>query len=277
MKEISKRLSAEDWPLIDATLRQFSLPWSDDWQGEKVAYVLNMVEQAPDGALIDLASHVGYRFESAPAATDPQFWGRGMLRIFLSHLAAHRLFAAKLQEALLDFGISTFVAHSDIEPTHDWQTQIETALSTCDALVALLHPKFHESNWTDQEVGYAVGRGVPVFSVRLGQDPYGFIGRFQAFAGGDAPELAVELFTAYRKNKQTQRKMAEALVARFVESESYADAKARIGYLEALEFWDRSFSERLGTAAAANSQIANAWRVPERISGLIQKWSSRGL
>ena len=31
--------------------------------------------------------------------------------------------------------------------------QIETVLATCDALVALLHDKFHASKWTDQEIG----------------------------------------------------------------------------------------------------------------------------
>lgn len=279
MKEISKRLSAEDWPLIDVTLRQFSLPWSDDWRGEKDAYILKMTEKAADESLVDLALHVGYHFEVTPAGIDPPFWRQGMLRVFLSHLATHRVFAARLQAALLNLSISAFVAHSDIEPTRDWQTQIETALSTCDALVALLHPNFHQSNWTDQEIGFAMGRGVPVFSVRFGQDPYGFIGRFQAFAGDDelASELAQELFAAYRKHKQTQRRMAEALVARFVESESFASAKLGVGYLEELEYWDRSFSKRLESAAESNSQIGGAWGVPERVNALIKKWSSSGI
>ena len=82
-------------------------------------------------------------------------------------------------------------------------TQIETALATCDALVALLLENFHASNWTDQEIGFAMGRGVPVYSVRFGQDPYGFIGRFQTFNGNQkvAAALSRELFDAYRKNK----------------------------------------------------------------------------
>jgi hypothetical protein len=279
MKEISKRLSAEEWPLIDVTLRQFSLPWSDDWRGEKNAYVLNMIEQASDQALVDLASHVGFRFEVVPAGIDPPFWRQGMFRVFLSHLAAHRVFAARLQEALLNYGISTFVAHNDIEPTRDWQTQIETALATCDALAALLHPSFHQSNWTDQEIGFAMGRGVPVFSVRFGQDPYGFIGRFQAFAGNEElhSKLALDLFTAYCKHKQTQRRMAEVLVARFIESESFAIAKQRVGYLEELEIWDRSFSKRIEAAADTNSQIASAWDVPERVSALTKKWAATGV
>ena len=41
-----------------------------------------------------------------------------------------------------------------------------------------------------------MGRGIPVFSVRLGQVPYGFIGRFQAFNGNgkSQKDLATELF-----------------------------------------------------------------------------------
>ena len=52
------------------------------------------------------------------------------------------------------------------KPPHlEWQVQIETALATCDTLVALLHDKFHASNWTDEEIGFAMGRGVPTFAV----------------------------------------------------------------------------------------------------------------
>jgi hypothetical protein len=158
IKEIAARLAAEDWPLIDVTLKQFSLPWSNEWQGTREAYVFHMVGEAPDQALIDLAQHVGFHFEEARTPRiEPPFWRKGMLRLFVAHLAVHRDFAAELQEALLEFGVSCFVAHNDIEPTQEWQTQIETALATCDALVALLHQDFHVSNWTDQEIGFAIG------------------------------------------------------------------------------------------------------------------------
>jgi hypothetical protein len=61
--------------------------------------------------------------------------------------------------------------------------------------------------------------GVPVFAVRLGETPYGFIGRFQAFNGNGkgTEDLARELFDSYRKNKQTQRKMGEVIVGLFEE------------------------------------------------------------
>jgi hypothetical protein len=280
MREIGGRLGEEEWPLIDVTLKQFSLPWTDDWQGEKDAYVLHMIEDAPDESLIDLAQHVGFQFEDVSTRRiEPPFWRKGMLRVFVSHLAIHRDFAGELQEALLDYGVSCFIAHNDIEPTQEWQTQIETALATCDALVALLHKDFHLSKWTDQEIGFAMGRGVPAFAVRYSQDPYGFIGRFQAFngKGKTGADLARELFDAYRKNKQTQRRMGEVLIGLFEESGSFAQAKARIGYLEDLEIWESSFSTRIRSAAKTNSQVSDSWGVPARVEALVNKWAKSGV
>lgn len=276
IKEIASRLQAEEWPLIDITLSQFQLPTSEQWGGNKLTYILEMVKSAGDESLIELAQHVGYLVEEiAKPGIDPPFWRKRMFRLFISHLATEKVFAAELQESLLAFGISSFVAHNDIEPTLEWQTQIETALATCDSLVALLHTDFHRSNWTDQEIGFAMGRGLPVFAVRCGHDPYGFIGRFQGFNGTNktANALAKELFEAYRKNKQTQKRMAEVLVSLFEESGSFALAKARIGYLEDLEVWDSSFVHRIEAAAHSNSQIGGSWGVPERVQQLAKKWA----
>jgi hypothetical protein len=237
---------------------------------------LDMCSAAPDDTLIELSQHVGYIHEEAPKpGIDPPFWRKRMFRLFISHLSSEKHFAAELQEALLNYGVSGFVAHNDIEPTLEWQTQIETALATADSLVALLHPAFHKSNWTDQEIGFAMGRGLPVFAVRFGQDPYGFIGRFQGFTGGGktADALAKELFDSYRRNKQTQKRMAEVLINLFEDSGSFAVAKARIGYLEDLESWDPAFVPRLEAMVDANSQISGSWGVQERVQKLAKKWA----
>lgn len=279
ISEISNRLGTQSYSLVDLTLKQFSLPSTDLWSGTTEDYIVEMIQNAPDQSLIDLAEHLGYRFDTnGTPRIDPIFWRKDMLRLFVSHLSTHRAFAGELQEALLPFGISAFVAHNDIEPTLEWQHQIELALSTCEALVALMHEGFQSSKWADQEIGFAMGRAVPVFAVRLGQDPYGFIGRFQAFNGNgkSAEVLASEIFDGYRRNKQSQRRMMEVLLGLFEQSGSFAEAKTRIGYLESLESWDQSFSARLRTAVLGNSQISNAWSVPERAETLIKKWASTG-
>lgn len=275
IKVIAKRLGKESWSLVDVTLNEFGLPTESTWNGGVESYVLEQVKNAPDQTLIDLAQHVGYKFEQAPApGVDPPFWRKDMLRLFISHLATHKVFAAELQEALLKYGISAFVAHNDIEPTLEWQAQIEAALTTCEVLLALLHDKFHASNWTDQEIGFAMGRRVPAFAVRFGETPYGFIARFQAFNGNGktASALALEIFDSFRKNKQTQRRMSEVLVALFEQSGSFAQAKERIGFLEELELWAPSFPARIRAAVEANGQISSSWGVPNRVETLAKKW-----
>jgi len=112
-----------------------------------------------------------------------RIWGDDPLfRIFLSHRAEVKDEVGRLQVSLQSFGISSFVAHKDIEATEEWQDEIESALATMDCFVALLTKDFHQSYWTDQEVGFAFARSVPIVPVRLGMDPYGFIGKFQALS-----------------------------------------------------------------------------------------------
>ena len=152
IKEISKELSKEEWSLLDLTLKQFGLPWTDQWGGDKENYVIEMVSTADDASLLDLAKHLGIASQ-LETADEPEFWGDNSARIFISHLAANKAEASQLKEQLEQYGSTAFVAHEDIEPTKEWQTEIESALASMDALVALLAPGFKESNWCDQEVG----------------------------------------------------------------------------------------------------------------------------
>ena len=111
-----------------------------------------------------------------------RIWVNGGFRVFLSHKSEVKKETSDLKDQLAVFGISCFVAHEDIQPTQEWQDEIENALSTMDGFVALMTEGFHDSNWTDQEVGFAFARGVPIIAVRMGKDPYGFIGKFQALS-----------------------------------------------------------------------------------------------
>ena len=196
-------------------------------------------------------------------------------RLFISHLAEKKALAADLQANLTRFGISSFVAHNDIEPSQEWLMQIVIALRTCDALVVLQHEKFHESKWTDQEIGFALGRGTPVFPVSFdGQIPYGFFGGIQAFKGHgkSAGEIADNLFNALCKHEATRNPMSKAMVHHFINSETWAQAKERIRFLDLLEYWEPAFSGDIRTALKNNFQISNAFGVPAKVESLLVKW-----
>ena len=101
----------------------------------------------------------------------------------------------------------------------------------------------------------------PVFSIRFDEAPYGFIGRFQAFNGNEKKpyDLAKEIFDVLRQHKQTQRRMAEILVARFESSINFQNAKDNITLLEELNTWSKNYSERITKAIKNNGQIKDSW------------------
>ena len=128
-----------------------------------------------------------------------RLWEPGKYRVFLSHKSDVKKKTSELKQQFAQYGISGFVAHEDIRPTKQWQDEIENALASMDAFVALLTEDFHKSDWTDQEVGYAVARGVPVIAVKLGVAPYGFIGKFQALSCSwtEAPQKMAKLLLGH--------------------------------------------------------------------------------
>lgn len=130
-----------------------------------------------------------------------RLWGAGDVRVFISHKSNYRWIATQIQERLQGYGVASFVSHKDIKPMTEWESEMRRALFSADVLVALLTSDFIESKWTDQEVGIAIGRGVPVIPVQLGCDPYGFIGKYQAIpvpltSAVDTDQIASNIYGA---------------------------------------------------------------------------------
>jgi hypothetical protein len=277
VKQISQKLGEEEWGIIDLSLSQLNLPTTDSWSGNKDQYIVQMLRDAPEFALTELADLVGLSAQLDPEPIHPKFWIGSDFRIFISHLATQRAYAGQLQDAFSAYGISSFVAHKDIEPALEWQNEIELALRSCDALVALMHPGFHASNWTDQEIGFVMGRSKPTFAVILGEAPYGFIGRFQAFNGSNKPvaSVALEIFTALLNNKETSASIAFCLAKSLESSGSFARSVQLVALLEKVQHADQRFAQALHSSLKNNSQVykEGLHSVPERVEALIKKHS----
>lgn len=202
-----------------------------------------------------------------------RLWTKGCVRAFLSHKAEHKQQATDLKVSFKNVGVSAFVAHQDIEPTREWQDEIELALSTQDVCVTLLTEGFRNSNWTDQEIGISIGRGVPIVAVRLGQDPYGFIGKFQAFSGigKSSEEIADELVQAFLLNKRLQGRMASALVQSFETAKGYTAANRLMEHIKALPSLSEDLVQRLENAPEQNSGVKRAYKVQNSLAGVISR------
>lgn len=110
-------------------------------------------------------------------------WGvnyKNRYRLFISHKHTIEKECKLLKEYLLRFNIECFVAHDNTEVNSEWQISIENALQTCDGLLAILTNDFYDSDWTEQEIGCAIGRKIDIFSLSIGNMPRGFISKYQA-------------------------------------------------------------------------------------------------
>jgi TIR domain len=280
IKALATRMASDDWTTIDMALSQFGMKTSDTWSGTVEGYIIKMIESAKDDDLIELGQHFGIEIANvpAPSAKESAYWKDGHLRVFVSHLTIGKDQAAGVKEALASLGLSCFVAHNDIHPTAEWQTEIENALATCELLIALVQPDFVSSQWCDQEIGYALGRGIPVFTVKCGADPHGFVSRFQAFSGTDKTphQIALEIFKGTLDHKKLHKRMADIVVNLFVTSSSFAVAKQRMDFVEQLSVWDSSYSSQITKALSENNQISGSWDVPQRIQRVLKKWKKAG-
>lgn len=183
-----------------------------------------------------------------------RIWGDAGYKVFLSHKSEVKKEVATLKEELKLYGISSFVAHEDIHPTKEWQIEIENALDSMDAFVALLTDDFHNSLWTDQELGFAFGRGVPIVPVKLGKDPYGFIGKFQALACSwvtAAPEIV--------KILAKQELMVNALIAAVKNCENFDNGNTLAEILPAIEKLSPQQARDFIDAFNTNSQVSSSF------------------
>jgi hypothetical protein len=146
-------------------------------------------------------------------ASPPSIWRRSTdFRLFISHLSKDKDKAMRLRDCLKQYGVSAFVAHEDIDPTLEWQSEIERALFAMDALVAIHTPGFSASYWTQQEVGFGLGRDAKIISFRMGEDPKGFISKRQALSrqGRTADQIAAEIHNLLAADEKTSGKLSEA-------------------------------------------------------------------
>lgn len=220
--ELQKRFTFDELDLYLSAARLPDLAEGDrsNCYGSKRVYAKNRLALVSDAELLRLANDLDLgdlgAIERASITMDslpPRNWKETTkFRLFISHISKHKKVATRLRDALNPFDIAGFVAHEDIHPTARWQAEIERALATMDALVAILTPGFRDSVWTNQEIGFALGRGVKIISLRMGEDPPGFISAEQAIPQQQrmAVDIAPIIVGLLSEDERTTMRMAEA-------------------------------------------------------------------
>ncbi|WP_309662155.1 toll/interleukin-1 receptor domain-containing protein [Sphingomonas sp.] len=212
-RELQSRYSFEE---IDAFLAEFGVaPPQNVTVNSKWVYSKVALRGASTDTVIRIAEELEMVVPGSSGLTvsPPRNWiDTRLFRLFISHVSKDKSIATRLKECLAPHGIAGFVAHEDIHPTLEWQVEIERALQTMDAFIAVHTEGFSKSVWTQQEVGYALGRGTKIISFKMGEDPTGFISRQQALARKQrsAEAIAMEIEQLLGDDPRTAERLGQA-------------------------------------------------------------------
>jgi len=263
LNDAAASLLAREHSEADVIIEEFGFkPWEPDrWDTVDLAWWMRCLRSTASGDLPGLLSYL--RGDDAAPESSPAPAGTSLF-VFLSHLHDHREFVAQVQAVLRHYGIESFVAHNDIPSGKRWRDEIRRGLQTCHALVAVLHSGFGASQWCDQEVGWALGRDVPVVPVRPpGADDRktGFMGDTQEIGlkTEDAYHVAHEIVGVLLDDPRTHSRVVSVLPEALVTSCSYDRTRQVWDLIEKVkdEFREDEL-RRLQFAVDTNRQVYQA-------------------
>jgi hypothetical protein len=242
---------------IDLLLSSFEFP-QGDWNYEMTTQ--DSLVNGTDEQLLALYDHLFGEDDIQPS-TAGDF--ASPLSVFASHLARHKATVGQYEQSFRRLGIELFVAHVSIPDDAAWQEAIQQKLTTAHAGLVFLHDGFNASQWCDQEVGWMLGRGIPVPSIKFEMtDPYGPLGRKQAINphGKQVDQVVAQVLTVYRSYPALHPHLAESHISALEQSLSYRMTDQIWTHLKDLDSINAEQAERLlrVSSTEGNAQVGHA-------------------
>jgi len=241
-----------------------SLNFGDDDYDRCVAEVLDKIFSQDSSLISDTIDHfdidLWYQQKDSEkyrrvfldsSSTSADFWIDGYLKLFISHLSSNKTRMSAMKASLAKWGISAFIVHEDIEPSRKWMEEVENGLSTMDVMVAVVEPGFRDSDWCDQEVGFALGRKIDIIPLRAGLDPYGFFGKFQGIQikGKYAEDVVIEIIQLLLKKPKHRNRLLQSMSKAF----NMLQSEQKIEMIEMLDSWSVATDEQIKVLIEASS------------------------
>ena len=251
----------------EMALDELSFPIIPEYEGGD--YFRARLRTSGDSSLLELASL--YDIQALPSrSSEDTVQALERFRVFLSFISAHGRYATDIKTRLEHLGFDAFLSHIDTESNTVWQENIERALDSCHALVALLTPGYNESQWTDQEIGWAYGRNIPVIGVRLGLDPYGFIGRLQGVTGEDEEEVVTGVISALKRDGRSAHGVDRSFAYALEASPSFTATRTIYPHIRAIEHWDGDMVDAVERELTQNQCVRDAWYGNSYVAQLLE-------
>lgn len=182
------------------------------------------------------------------------------LFIFASHLDLQKKFLGEVEQELSRNGVALFVAHDSIPMDADWSAEIVNALRGCHAGAAFIHDGFKKSAYCQQEVGWLLGRDVPMARLLLGETPVALLSQKQGLqmAGWTAGEVATRLLQWAEGNAVLKGHLATSCANALMRSGNFRSTDILYQRMLRLGPLTRGQCQSLIEAAEQNDQVYRA-------------------
>ena len=213
------------------------------------------------------------------------------VRIYISHAGAGRARAVALKETLALGGLTGFVSLDDREGAPEWMVETISQLEHMDVLLSLIDDQAHTSAAANQEVGFALGAGVPVLSLHMScvrqeitKTPMGLAASLEQnmwAADETVKSIALKAVEWMLALPQIGPRVTDRLVRQIVAADKPHQAFQEIGFCrKALLGSSHLLANQiyeLRKAARENPEIARfaSGRGPELISALCDEWEEK--
>jgi hypothetical protein len=208
--------------------------------------------------------------------------------IFISHSHDDRAFAVELKNALRIIGFQGFVAHMDIEPTHDWEEEILKALRSCVTLIVITSDQAKSSPWVNHEIGAGAVLDKPALSISHGCAPWTLISHNQALSWElPPPGLYIGPREALKKNIDalchSLEKLGVVTVRHLIEGlgscRSFNESEAVVSVIEresqSVGGLSMDEADRLAYLASINNQVSNSHGAQRTLPILLSPFKDR--
>lgn len=193
----------------------------------------NIPNEFIESLWIELADDNNLDYQSSVKFTSPPIvnpdnlaiWKPEYIRLFISHKDEHKKEATLLAKKLEAYGISSFVAHDTIEPLEKWQNTIIKGLQSMEVMMVFVTDGFFQSCWTNQEIGFALGRGVPIISLKLEKEaPQGFI-----------QDTVSKIYKVLSQKLNHEERIRKSVIQAFIKSPNFEETLKRFTRLQSLK------------------------------------------
>ncbi|SDM48047.1 toll/interleukin-1 receptor domain-containing protein [Actinomyces ruminicola] len=188
------------------------------------------------------------------------------VKVFLSYNegAAGGKAAQELHDKLSKMHVDAVMARHAILPGTDWEQAIRTELESSAALVSVGTKGYSARPWCQQEIGWALGRHVPILWIQYadGESPAGFLARTQALIADDPdqPEvIARDVMQWLAKQKNTREALVDSLLSALETSDSYRATRECAELLILTGTLSEDEWNRVTQAAVTNRQVRDAF------------------